>query len=49
VVRDFCGHGLGQLFHDEPNILHFGRKARATLKPGMLFTIEPMINLGRRR
>ncbi len=48
VVRDFCGHGLGQLFHDEPNILHYGRKGEgAPLKPGMFFTIEPMINLGR--
>jgi methionyl aminopeptidase len=48
VVRDFCGHGLGQLFHDEPNILHYGRKGEgAPLKPGMFFTVEPMINLGR--
>ena len=48
VVRDFCGHGLGQLFHDEPNILHYGRAGEgAVLKPGMFFTIEPMINLGR--
>jgi methionyl aminopeptidase len=48
VVRDFCGHGLGQLFHDEPNILHYGRAGEGVvLKPGMLFTIEPMINLGR--
>ncbi len=48
VVRDFCGHGLGQLFHDEPNILHFGRKGEgAVLKEGMLFTIEPMINIGK--
>ncbi|MCA0424516.1 MAG: type I methionyl aminopeptidase [Proteobacteria bacterium] len=48
VVRDFCGHGLGQLFHDEPNILHYGRRGEGTaLKPGMLFTIEPMINLGK--
>ena len=48
VVRDFCGHGLGQLFHDEPNILHYGRRGEGvSLKPGMLFTIEPMINLGR--
>ncbi len=48
VVRDFCGHGLGQLFHDEPNILHYGRPGEGVpLKPGMLFTIEPMINLGR--
>ena len=60
VVRDFCGHGLGQLFHDEPNILHYDRRRDSSwrnlslekkqivpLKPGMLFTIEPMINLGR--
>jgi len=48
VVRDFCGHGLGRLFHDEPNILHYGRKGQGVpLKPGMFFTIEPMINLGR--
>ncbi|MGD0761767.1 MAG: type I methionyl aminopeptidase [Roseiarcus sp.] len=47
VVRDFCGHGLGRLFHDEPNILHVGRPGEgAPLRPGMLFTIEPMINLG---
>ena len=47
VVRDFCGHGLGRLFHDEPNILHVGRKGEgAPLKPGMFFTVEPMINLG---
>jgi methionyl aminopeptidase len=48
VVRDFCGHGLGRLFHDEPNILHYGRRGEGvSLKPGMFFTIEPMINLGR--
>jgi methionyl aminopeptidase len=48
VVRDFCGHGLGRLFHDEPNILHYGRRGEGiALKPGMFFTIEPMINLGR--
>ena len=48
VVRDFCGHGLGRLFHDEPNIVHIGRPGEGiVLKPGMLFTIEPMINLGR--
>jgi methionyl aminopeptidase len=48
VVRDFCGHGLGRLFHDEPNILHYGRSGDgAVLKPGMFFTVEPMINLGR--
>jgi methionyl aminopeptidase len=48
VVRDFCGHGLGRLFHDEPNIVHVGRGGEGmVLKPGMLFTVEPMINLGR--
>jgi methionyl aminopeptidase len=48
VVRDFCGHGLGQLFHDRPNILHYGKPGEGvTLEPGMLFTIEPMINLGK--
>ncbi len=48
VVRDFCGHGLGRLFHDVPNILHYGRRGEGVLlKPGMLFTVEPMINLGR--
>jgi methionyl aminopeptidase len=48
VVRDFCGHGLGRLFHDAPAILHFGRRGEgAVLKPGMFFTVEPMINLGR--
>ena len=48
VVRDFCGHGLGQVFHDRPNILHYGEEGEGVmLEPGMLFTIEPMINLGR--
>jgi methionyl aminopeptidase len=48
VVRDFCGHGLGRLFHDAPAILHFGRRGEGVvLKPGMFFTVEPMINLGR--
>ena len=47
VVRDFCGHGLGRLFHDEPNILHVGRRDEGVpLRPGMFFTVEPMINLG---
>jgi methionyl aminopeptidase len=47
VVRDFCGHGLGRLFHDEPNILHYGRRGEGVpLRAGMFFTIEPMINLG---
>ncbi|MCE7030036.1 type I methionyl aminopeptidase [Jiella avicenniae] len=48
VVRDFCGHGVGKLFHDAPNILHYGRRGEGPeMKPGMIFTIEPMINLGR--
>jgi len=48
VVRDFCGHGVGRLFHDEPNIVHVGRPGEGImLRPGMFFTVEPMINLGR--
>ena len=48
VVRDFCGHGLGRLFHDAPNVLHYGRADEgAEIRPGMMFTIEPMINLGK--
>ena len=48
VVRDFCGHGLGRLFHDEPSVVHVGKPGKGMLlKPGMFFTIEPMINLGR--
>ena len=47
VVRDFCGHGLGRVFHDAPNVLHYGRPGDgAVLRPGMFFTIEPMVNLG---
>ena len=48
VVRDFCGHGIGRVFHAPPNVLHFGRAGEgAVLKPGMFFTIEPMVNAGR--
>ncbi|MDH5489332.1 MAG: type I methionyl aminopeptidase [Rhodospirillaceae bacterium] len=48
VVRDFCGHGLGRVFHDVPNIMHYGNPGEgAMLKEGMFFTIEPMINLGK--
>ena len=48
VVRDFCGHGIGDKFHEPPNILHYGKKNTGTeLKPGMTFTIEPMINSGK--
>ena len=47
VVRDFCGHGLGQLFHDAPEIVHVGRPGTGPeLRPGMIFTIEPMITIG---
>ena len=47
VVRDFCGHGLGKIFHKPPNILHYGKKGEGVkLKAGMIFTIEPMINEG---
>ena len=48
VVRELCGHGIGRLFHDDPQILHYGKKGTGELlKPGMTFTIEPMINAGR--
>ncbi|WP_158965282.1 type I methionyl aminopeptidase [Chachezhania sediminis] len=48
VVRDFCGHGLGRVFHAAPNVLHYGRPGTgAVLEEGMFFTIEPMVNLGR--
>jgi methionyl aminopeptidase len=47
VVRDYCGHGIGKVFHDDPNILHYGKKnTGAVLKEGMFFTIEPMVNAG---
>ena len=48
VVRDFCGHGLGRLFHDAPEVVHAGRPGTGPeLRPGMFFTIEPMINIGK--
>ena len=48
VVRDFCGHGLGRLFHDAPEVVHAGRPGSGPeLRPGMFFTIEPMINIGK--
>ncbi len=48
VVRDFCGHGVGRLFHEPPNILHYGKRGEGQeIRPGMIFTVEPMINLGR--
>ena len=47
VVQDFCGHGIGEKFHKEPNVLHYGQKGSGEkIKSGMIFTIEPMINLG---
>lgn len=47
VVREFCGHGVGRIFHDAPNILHYGKRGQGDeLKPGMMFTIEPMLNAG---
>ena len=49
VVQDFCGHGLGRVFHDSPNVLHFGQRGSGSLlKPGMFFTVEPMVNLGKK-
>jgi methionyl aminopeptidase len=48
VVRDFCGHGVGRAFHEPPNILHYGKRGEGLeVRPGMIFTVEPMINLGR--
>ncbi|MCI4662344.1 MAG: type I methionyl aminopeptidase [Neomegalonema sp.] len=48
VVRDFCGHGLGRVFHDSPSVMHFGKPGTGpVMEPGMFFTIEPMINLGK--
>lgn len=48
VVKEFCGHGIGQTFHESPQVLHYGRKGtKEVLKKGMTFTIEPMINLGK--
>ncbi len=49
IVREYCGHGIGKIFHEDPQVLHYGRKgAGLVLEPGMTFTIEPMINAGRR-
>ena len=47
VVQDFCGHGIGEMFHKEPSVLHYGKMGTGEkLKAGMIFTVEPMINLG---
>ena len=49
VVREYCGHGIGLKFHEDPQVLHYGKaKTGMTLEPGMIFTIEPMINVGKR-
>ena len=49
VVREFCGHGIGQVYHDDPNVLHYGQRGEGlTLQAGMIFTIEPMLNAGKR-
>ena len=49
IVREFCGHGVGQKFHEEPQVLHYGKRGTMEeMKPGMIFTIEPMLNLGKR-
>ncbi|MCL1073583.1 type I methionyl aminopeptidase [Shewanella dokdonensis] len=47
IVRDYCGHGIGKGFHEEPQVVHYRNNDRTILKPGMCFTIEPMINAGR--
>ena len=48
IVKEYCGHGIGKVFHDEPQVLHYGKKGTGPeLKPGMVFTIEPMINAGK--
>ncbi len=49
VVREYCGHGIGRVFHEDPQVLHYGTRGTGmVLKPGMTFTIEPMVNLGKR-
>ena len=49
VVREYCGHGIGEMFHEEPQVLHYGKKGTGlALKEGMTFTIEPMLNAGKR-
>ena len=49
VVREYCGHGIGQIYHDEPQVLHYGQRGQGLrLEPGMVFTIEPMLNAGKR-
>jgi methionyl aminopeptidase len=48
IVRDYCGHGIGQIYHDDPQVCHFGRRGEGLrLQEGMVFTIEPMVNAGK--
>lgn len=50
IVREYCGHGIGKVFHEDPQVLHYGKPGTGVeLKPGMIFTIEPMVNLGKRQ
>ena len=50
IVREYCGHGIGKLFHEEPQILHYGKPGQGlTIQAGMVFTIEPMVNEGKRQ
>ncbi len=49
IVREFCGHGIGKNFHEDPHVMHFGKPGEgAVIEPGMIFTIEPMLNIGKR-
>ena len=49
VVREYCGHGIGRIFHEEPQVLHYGKPGTGVeLKPGMTITVEPMVNAGKR-
>ena len=49
VVREYCGHGIGKVFHEDPQVLHYGKAGTGlALEPGMTFTIEPMVNIGKR-
>ena len=49
VVREYCGHGIGQTYHEKPDVLHYGQRGEGlVLEPGMVFTIEPMLNAGKR-
>lgn len=50
VVREYCGHGIGRAFHEDPQVVHYGKRGEGmALEPGMIFTIEPMVNLGKRQ